>query len=612
MTPIERMLSGFMVVGCMLAAGMTALILSDEPVSSYIDDRAIFSRFATEQDLNEFFENSQGSQWYGYGEAVPMLDSRNSLAGTDYSRTNVQVEGIDELDTVKTDGRNIYVATEGGVSIVQAYPPEQMSNLTLLSKEDVAPDAPDDASVSFDGLFVLQDRLIVVASWCERYHWYGFAAMDSMSRSSPRSPWSTMSIFDISDAANPELIYTAGVTGWTSGARLVGDTVYLIAQQSAYIVEDVAVLPMVSADGAEAEVPLSTIRYDPEMNDANAFTNILAVDVGDQEQNVLSIVTGYSSTIYVSPEAIYLTVEKYPEVIANWETEETAEVDTSKTTIYRISYEDLAMGATAKGEVKGTLLNQFSMDEYGSYLRVATNLGWSDRTSSVYVLDSELKIVGALEDIAPDERIYSSRFIGDTLYLVTFRQVDPLFVIDISDPANPSVAGELTLPGFSTYLHPVDSDHLIGIGSENGLAKVTMFDVSDPTEPTEQSTWVLSGYQWSSTVWDHKQVLFDAEKALLVLPITAYNWSSYYSTDSTINAAFVFNVTADDGVELRGCIEMNSTGYYGWGIRRSLYIEDYLYTVWGAVINVNLLSDLSDAGCLEFIEEPSSYDRVMI
>jgi inhibitor of cysteine peptidase len=612
MTPVERMLSGFMVVGAMLATGMMALTWSDDPASSYIDDGSIFSRFASMRDLNEFLEDTQGNQWYRYGEAAPMLESRESYSGTDYSRTNVQVAGIDELDTVKTDGRNIYVATEGGISIVQAYPPEQMSNLSFLSKEDVAPYAPDNASLSFDGLFVLQNRLIIIASWYERHYWYDFAVLDSVSYSSPSSSWSTLSVFDINDAANPELVYTAGVTGWTSGARLVGDTVYLIAQQSAYIMEDEAVLPMVSADGADTEIPLGEIRYDPEMTDANAFTNILAVDIEDLEQKVLSIVTGYSSTIYVSPEAIYLTAEKYPEVTAMMDAEATSEVETSRTTIYRISYENLVMGATAKGEVRGTLLNQFSMDEHGSYLRVATNLGWNDRTNSVYVLDSDLEIVGALEGIAPDERIYSSRFIESTLYLVTFRQMDPLFVIDISDPANPRVASELTLPGFSTYLHPVDSDHLIGIGSENGTAKVTMFDVSDPAKPIEQSTWMLSGYHWSSTVWDHKQVLFDAEKNLLVLPITAYNWSDYYDTTSTFNAAFVFNVTADNGVELKGCIEMNGTGYYGWGIRRSLYIGEYLYTVWGTTVKVNLISDLSDAGSLVFFDQPQSYDRVMI
>jgi uncharacterized secreted protein with C-terminal beta-propeller domain len=603
MTPIEKMLSGFLVAAAMLAAGMVSLTWSDDLVDLSIDDSAIFSRFSSRHELTEFFGGAQDHGWYGSGPA-PMLESKFGLSGNDYSKTNVQVEGIDELDTVKTDGQNIYVASEYGVSIIRAYPPEQMSNLTFLSMDDMVPSHLDDAYASFDGLFLLQDRLVVVTSWHQQYYWYGYDILLPESSASPRLPWSTVSVFDISDAEHPELIYTAGITGSTATARLVRDTVYLITQHSPYIAEEGIVLPMVSSDDARAEIPLSMIRYDPEMTDADAFTNILAVDVGEQEQSMISVVTGYSSTIYVSPESIYLTAEKYPESVTHWEeATAAAEIDTVRTTIYKISYDGLVMGATAKGEVKGTLLNQFSMDEFGYHLRVATNSGWTNPANSVYVLDQELKVVGALENIAPNESIYSSRFVGDTLYLVTFRQIDPLFVIDISDPSDPRIAGELTLPGFSTYLHPVDGDHLIGIGSENGLAKVTMFDVSDPANPKEQSTWVLSGYDSSSTVWDHKQVLFDAEKALLVLPITAYDWLNYDHTGS-VNAAFVFNVTVDGGVELRGTIEMNNTGYSGWDIRRSLYIEDYLYTVWGMSVKANMLSDLSEAGFLEYYTQP--------
>jgi uncharacterized secreted protein with C-terminal beta-propeller domain len=253
------------------------------------------------------------------------------------------------------------------------------------------------------------------------------------------------------------------------------------------------------------------------------------------------------------------------------------------------------MAVTARGDVKGHLLNQFSMDESDGYLRVATTDGdWVNETNSVYVLNNTLNVVGSIENIAPNERIYSARFVQDTLYLVTFRQVDPLFVIDLSDPTNPLIIGEVKVTGFSTYLHPIDADHILGIGIEGSNVKLSIFDVSDPTAPQEEFRYTLENYSYSVANWDHKAVLFDAAKEMLVIPCSQSSWTN--DTYVYTSGAYVFKVSLTDGITLRGVIEH---GDYQW-VERALYIGEYLYTISYEMVKVNMLSDLSDVNSLQY------------
>jgi inhibitor of cysteine peptidase len=597
----------------MVGAGILSYSLTNESDVNAIDDTSLFSRFSDREDLSRFFESSSSRSNWGYSPESAKFDLSYSGSSREYSKTNVQVEGVDELDSVKTDGRYVYVAGSTGVSVIDAYPPEQLANVTFIPAEDLVPNIDDNANVNVEGIFILPGKLVVITSWYEYSNYYGPVYDFVEPRSMVRGPWSTISVLDVDQPDNPILIWSSGVSGYPISARMTDGTVYMVSSCWAVTMDNDTLVPMKSANGQESEMPLSAIRYDPEMEDADAFTNILALNVSDLEDNVISIVTGYSSTFYASKSAMYLTVPKWNIRWALVENSAEASVDdTTTTSIYKISYEGLSMGATAKGNVKGTLLNQFSMDEYESKLRVATTTDWPDQSNAVYILDSDLNTVGALEDIASGERIYSSRFVGDTLYLVTFRQVDPLFIIDLTWASSPKILSELTLPGFSTYLHPISDDLLLGIGAEDGVAKVSLFDVSDRMNPSEISSWTLSDYKWSSIVWDHKDVLFDSEKGLLVIPVTAYDYD-YVSYGSTyVNGAFVFDVTAENGIELRGVIESNSTAYYyGSGVRRSLYIEDCLYTIWGNTIKANLLSDLSEIGSLEFYTSPPWIYRVM-
>jgi uncharacterized secreted protein with C-terminal beta-propeller domain len=286
------------------------------------------------------------------------------------------------------------------------------------------------------------------------------------------------------------------------------------------------------------------------------------------------------------------------------------------TVINKVSYNDGELSVEANGKVPGHVMNQFSMDENNDVFRIATTLSarWTrfamlkegseqpQSTNNVYALDADLAVMGELEDLAPGEQIYSTRFIGDRLYMVTFRQVDPFFVIDLSNPKKPSVLGKLKIPGFSRYLHPYDDNTIIGIGQDasdmgrtRGL-KISLFDVSDVENPKELAKFVTDEkYAQSTALYEHKAFLFDREKELLVIPVYSYEYMRD-GTYSGYNGAFVFKITKND-IELRGLIDHSkATGanqyYYSPQVQRSLFIEDELYTMSPTLLRINSLETL--------------------
>jgi inhibitor of cysteine peptidase len=297
-----------------------------------------------------------------------------------------------------------------------------------------------------------------------------------------------------------------------------------------------------------------------------------------------------------------------------------------------------------KGEVPGHVLNQFSMDEYNDYFRIATTVGnvWEGSSvNNVYVLDENMETVGKLEDLAKGEKIYSARFIGPRAYMVTFKKVDPLFVIDLSDPTNPKVLGKLKIPGYSDYLHPFDENHIIGIGKEAVDAseqevsqrsldfawyqgvKLALFDVSDVENPKEVSKFVIGDRGTDSeALYEHKAFLFDKSKQLLVIPISLHeiNRETYPNPgpttygDLTFEGAYVFTLNLEDGFKLKGRVthtnmsftQSDSRSYYysyGYEIRRSLYIDDVLYTASDRMIKMNKLDTLDEIKKVEFSQE---------
>jgi uncharacterized secreted protein with C-terminal beta-propeller domain len=286
-----------------------------------------------------------------------------------------------------------------------------------------------------------------------------------------------------------------------------------------------------------------------------------------------------------------------------------------------------------QGVVPGHILNQFSMDEYNGNFRIATTVGevWNQENQSknnVYVLNKDMNLVGSLEGLAPGEKIYSARFMGERAYVVTFKKVDPLFVLDMKDATNPRVLGKLKIPGYSDYLHPYDETHIIGIGKdtvESGYGtfawyqgmKMAIFDVTDVTNPKEMFKTIIGDRGTNSEALnDHKAFLFDKEKGLLVIPINLYEISpeikKQYGDGETISSpqygeqtflgAMVFDVSLTKGIVERGRIshisaeEELKAGYYYDNtsqIRRSLFMDNVLYTFSEKMLKANTLDTLA-------------------
>jgi uncharacterized secreted protein with C-terminal beta-propeller domain len=299
------------------------------------------------------------------------------------------------------------------------------------------------------------------------------------------------------------------------------------------------------------------------------------------------------------------------------------------TSIYRVRVNGSELTFEAKGNVLGYVLNQYSMDEYNGHFRLATTSQKNQtQQNNVYVLDMNLNITGKVENLAKEERIYSARFMGDKCYLVTFRQVDPFFVLDMSNPAEPKVAGELKIPGYSSYLHPYDENHVIGLGKEGNYVKLSLFDVSNVYAPTEIAKFVVDGdytdpaaydnstgwptnlfdYTDSEALNDPKAFLFDSQKdGLLVIPMSSLKYGEIVGKDTTYwgqtgywQGAYVFKVTTS-GFTLRGGIthQENTTNsqYYGYDynmwVHRALYIDNTLYTVSNGKVLLNSLDTLA-------------------
>ena len=394
--------------------------------------------------------------------------------------------------------------------------------------------------------------------------------------------------------------------------------------------EDNTGLPRIYGDNGTVEIQPAEIWHSATPDNGYGFTTIMSVNmVNDDEEPVHeTLLLGSASTIYVSPSNIYVT---FPDWSGG----------SGKTRIHRIHIDEGQIEYHATGEVPGALLNQFSMDERGEYFRVATT-AWNWNASNfegrennnVYVLDQKLDIFGRLENLAPGEQIHSARFMGNRCYLVTFKKVDPLFVIDLTNPGEPKVLGELKITGYSDYLHPYDENHVIGIGKEAVAAeegdfawyqgvKISLFDVSDVANPKEIAKYEIGDRGTDTPVlYDHKAFLFDRAKNLLVLPVSVAQIDpsqypggvpSWGYGEFVWQGAYVFDISLEHGLELKGRITHCSDNpdnsvsrssapwssyrdYSSCNIERSLYIGNVLYTISDQQIGMNDLETLADLG----------------
>jgi inhibitor of cysteine peptidase len=576
------------------------------------------SRFTSYSQLQHFIESNTQSQYTKWRDSGSIeFNSRDVLApsaegsGDEYSGTNIQVAGVDEADIVKTDGDYIYVVSGNKTFIVKAYPPEQAQ---VLSEIEV--------TGSVAGIFINGDRLVLFGYETPYYPYYyedvirvdGFVGeISAPYMPYYASPRTFVKVYDISDREDPRLQRDISADGQYLSSRMIGDYAYVVINEPAYGQDNKVELPAISSDGVEREIPATDIYYSDVADYYYSYTTVVAIDtqVDSREPTYETILLGASSNLYVSLNSIYLTVPVWGRDVGDGE----------GTSIYRIQIDGGEMECVASGEVPGMVLNQFSMDEYNGYFRVATTTWNGGNQNNVYVLNMSLNITGSVEDLAPGERIYSARFMGDRCYLVTFKQVDPLFVIDLKDPYDPEVLGYLKVTGYSDYLHPYDETHVIGIGKETTDAgtfawyqgvKISLFDVSDVNNPVEISKIEIGDRGSDSPVlWDHKAFLFDRSRNLLVMPILeAKVDTARYSEqelawaygEPVYQGAYVFNVTLDGGIQLKGRIthiensdELEQGYYYYYSpsaVERSLYIGDVLYTVSQAKIMMNDLQNL--------------------
>jgi len=614
------------------------------------------------------------------GSAAPEKTSAD-----DYSTTNIQVEGVDEADIVKNDGEYIYVATGKKVVILDAYPADEMNVLAeinfsgnvneifvngdkLVVFGNGIVDSPQEEE---DSDVVASERMIAPDYYPRRNYDPAVLTYDISDRENPilenevileGNYIDSRMIGDYVYVVSNKYVY-AGVEPpihFVNGVErtvIAEDVYYPMFRDNSYQFTSVSAINLDSGE-FDTETYLLGTSYTMYVSENNIYlTQFKSASYEDYmdimiEDVYMEILPGeYKDRVeeiqdmdeyYDKERALSDVIEEWMESMEGQEVSDLEEqmdelmievtIKISKlqgTAIYKVELDEMDIEYVESGFVPGRMLDQFSMDEHKGNLRVATTTGntwWgagSDSLNHMFVLDEDLDIIGSVEDLAEGERIYSSRFMGDRAYMVTFRQVDPLFVIDLSDPENPEVLGELKITGVSEYLHPYDEDHIIGIGksaTEEGRflgLKVSLFDVSDVSNPIEVAKIEIGDRGTSSdALYDHKAVLFDKEKNLLVLPVDLYETNESKYTDEELaerpwftpygdfvwQGAMILDISPE-GISERGRIthrtyETEEDGYYykqyQSSIKRSLYMDDVLYTVSQTTVKANYLDSLDE------------------
>jgi len=515
-----------------------------------------------------------------------------SEGGANHGETNVQVQGVDEADMIKNDGEYLYVLGydgDGGrlLSIIHA------ESMTLRCQQLLD---EEDRYFYVSEMYVTGDILVLVGSATKAEPGGEPEESSGVTKKVGEDTavcgnfymddgTSFAKVFRLTeDRTGCELLRYHEQSGAYSSSRMVDGTLYLVSSQYFYIMEAIAYddvqeyLPFVrdAADAAYTTLPADCI--DITKNPRDQYTQVSAIPlIGDGETVTRSVMGSSGDTVYSSTRNLYVMVYGAEGLQA-----------------MRFALEQGGISEPVTGDVPGDMLNnQFSMDEYDGYFRVVTTK-WTDdgQVNRLYVLDGNMAVVGESDDLAPGETVYSVRFMGDMAYVVTFMQVDPLFAIDLSDPENPEIKGQLKIPGFSTYMHPLDADTLIGVGydadEETGMSgglKISLFDVSDPLNPRETDKLVANGGVSSAATYDHKAFTYIVDQNLLIMPI--YVYSSAQLDDKTLTenlsgGALILQVTKD-GIRLRGTVIDPKAGeedyYSGRDIQRTTYIGGTLYTV---------------------------------
>ena len=565
--------------------------------------------------FNTTINSTSSSNWFKSGSSKETASGNN-----DFSKTNIQVENVDEADVIKTDGEYIYSLSDNKVIITDARDPQNTKVAFELTSTSYTGTSPEE-------ILLYGNDLIVIGTM--------------------RGPMTTVEVYDITSKENPIKKEAYCVNGRYYTSRLTDGKLYVLS--TGHLDYD---------DGKvdNSYVENSVTRY-ISYNDIYYFNNklttaqttISTLDLDKEKAKVdVSMYLLALDNIYVSQDNMYLVADNYynqkisflpafirlmgPKGIIG-EAKDLYEEDDyfydDETTIYKFALNNGKIKYVGKAKEEGYTIDQFSLDEYNSNLRVAL---YTDKGSRVAIFNDKMKKIGETEKVARGERMYSSRFIGDRGYLVTYLNTDPLFCIDLSDPKNPEILGELQISGYSTYLHPYDETHLIGIGYEsevktnrNSEGKVTsqyavitgmkmaLFDVSNINNPIKISdTQIGDKYTRSAILTNHKALLFSKEKGIIAIPVNTYekeleisstngdlsSLESSYTTNSKeyrTEGYLVYGINLEDGFVPKGFIDHSETdpkSYSGTNLIRGVYIKDYLFTVSQGMVKVNKLDTL--------------------
>lgn len=596
---------------------------------------------------------------------APPAPAPNEKA-SESSGTNNQVAGVDEADFVKNDGQYLYVVANGAFRIVQAWPANAAGPVAKVALEGTP-----------KKLFVEGDRALVYVSvpkpsasgsnaGAPAYYGqssectYGYECIPSGDGTETK-----ILVFDISNRAAPQKIREIDLSGSLLAARRIGGAVHTVVVDAPAPIEGMkfypedltcdpqedvttqkantiaayealraenlallaqadlhATLPSVKENGAPA-VAECTGFFRPSAAEGRSFTSIVSVDLAGGAPTTATVVSD-PGVVYASATSLYMSVPHTRQPGQIWYDSMAGEEQASTVHRFRIGATPTLTGYEASGIVKGRVLNQFALDEHEEHLRVATTTGHAPDPkthSTMSVLERQgnaLVLTGKVDQIAPSEDIRSVRFDGSRGYVVTFKKTDPLYVFDLGNPTQPSITGELKIPGFSTYMHMMDASHLLTIGYDaddqgsfawfSGV-RLQVFDVSDMKNPALLHAEII-GTRGSSSeaLTNHLAFTYYAPKNLLALPMTICEGGDggSYGTNMTFSGLMVYDVTPQSGFALKGKVAHPSTPSGGYNdaacsnwwtnasseVKRSVIMEDFVYSISESRVKVNALSNL--------------------
>lgn len=539
------------------------------------------------------------------------LSEGSKEGGKDYSTTNLQMEGVDESDIAKIDGSYIYTVEDKYIVITDIRDGKLEEVTRFLPKDCGAADRVMEIYVDGDQL------ILVVQGYETSLDGNSKAGADKENKDEENSDetysdeetaasedsafWYEMNgksitqiqVYSIVDRKNPEFEGRLIQDGYYNTSRKIGDVVYLFTQYNmtsdvtSYVekkhgVEDLkegngvsslaeAVIPKVNGE----KVAASEIYLPESSGESGILVSSLDVNKPDKVLDSKLVISGYAQT-YISKDALYLYEEDYDGAMI--------------TNIAKFALDEGRISGVAAAAVSGYVRDTFAINASDGYLRVlTTDYSTEDEVNALYILDENMKLTGQLTGIAPGEEIYAARFMGNTGYFVTYRNTDPLFTVDLSEPAKPEIIGELKVTGFSEYLHFWDDTHLLGIGYESDEntgnienIKLSMFNIENPGEVTEEAKLVLKDVDYSEALYDYKSVIISKDKNLIGLVCEDYSGSR---TKQTYQIYSYENGTFKKQAEIPG---INGVNYENV---RGMYSGNVFY-LW---INDNITSyDMTD------------------